>query len=335
MTHARIGRKVPGLSLEVDFPIAPGVTAVFGPARAGKTLLLEILAGLETPDSGRILLDDAILFDAAARVNVPPRRRRCAYVPAGGALVPHMTVRQDLMFAAAGFPRLERHRRTAESLERFDLAGAADRRPAELSPIENLRGAIARALITEPKLLLIDDGGMDEALLFRMRAAAACPTLLVTADLDLCCAASELVVLAGGRILQRGAPQAVLDHPESAETCRLFGTPNLFQGTIAALDPGRGTSRLECDGFSLSAPYIPGHFRGDRVWFAIRAERVRVHSGGDFIPVALVRASRRSRDVRLEFSHGIFADVPPDTFAELQDTKNWQVEFPPHALQIF
>ena len=75
MTRVRIARKTPaGHSLDVDFPIAPGVTALYGPSGAGKSLLLGMIAGFVTPDSGRILLDDAILFDAAARVAVPPRR---------------------------------------------------------------------------------------------------------------------------------------------------------------------------------------------------------------------------------------------------------------------
>lgn len=335
MTHARIGRKVPpGLSLDVDLPIPPGITALSGPAGAGKTLLLECLAGFVTPDSGRILLDDVILFDAAARVNIPPCRRKCAYIPPRGALFPHMTLRQNLMFAAARYSRLERHRRVAEALDRFEFADAAARRPAVLSHAETLRGAVARALVGEPKLLLIDDCGIDESLLARIRAAAACPVVLVTADPDLWCAADRLVLLDGGRIVQRGAPLAVLDRPESLEAARLLGIPNLFQGTIAALDPGRGSSRLECDGFSLPGPYIPGHFRGDRVWIAIRPEDVRVHPAGDFIPVQLVRASRRARAVRLEFSHGIFADMGPESFAAQKDNKGWQVEFPSQALRI-
>jgi ABC-type Fe3+/spermidine/putrescine transport system ATPase subunit len=186
----------------------------------------------------------------------------------------------------------------------------------------------------QPKLLLMDDCGLDESLLRLAREAASCPILFVTADLDLCCAADELVLLDAGRIVQRGAPAAVLDRPESLEAARVLGIPNLFQGTIAALDPGRGSSRLEFDGFALNAPYIPGHFRGDRIWIAIRPEDVRVHTAGGFLPVELVRSTRRSRAVRMEFSHGICADVSAAAFAGWKDNKTWQVEIPPQALRI-
>ena len=245
-----------------------------------------------------------------------------------------MTLRQNLMFAAAPFPRLDRHRRVAEMLEAFELVDAAEAKPAELSPARALAGAVARALITEPKLLLIDDSGVDEQFLRTIRATAACPVLMVTADLDLCCAADQLLLLDRGRIVQRGAPEAVLDRPESVEAARLLAIPNLFQGTIAMLDPGRGSSRLECEGFALAGPYVPGHFRGDRVWLTFRSEEVQVHNGGDFIPVELIRTARRSRALRLEFSHGIFADIPPESFTAMKDNKRWQVEIPPQSVRV-
>jgi molybdate transport system ATP-binding protein len=341
MTHARIGKKIPpGFSLDVDLPIGPGVTAIHGPAGAGKTLLLELLAGLARPDSGRILLEDAILFDAVSRVDVPARGRHCASIGQTDALVPHMTLRQNLLFAAGRRPRLERHRKAGEMLERFDLKAAGEKRPAELAAEERLRGELARALASEPKLLLADDRDWTEPLVRQMRAVAVCAIVLVTGDLDLCCAAAdELVLLSAGQIAQRGAPRHVLEHPESLEAARLVGIPNLFPATIAALDPGQNRGRLELAHFALNGPYIRGHFRGDRVWVAIRPENVRVHSGEaearpGLIAVELLRAVPRWRWMRLEFSLGISADVPHEEYARRKDNKSWLVEFPPEALRI-
>ena len=341
MTHARIGKKIPpNFSLDVDFEIAPGVTALFGPAASGKTLVLETIAGFVEPDSGRILLDDVILFDAAARVHVPPYRRACGYVSQRDSLFPHMTLRQNLMFAAHRSPRLERTRRVADTLEKFQIAALAASRPQELSPPQKLRAAIARALLSLPKILLIDDRGCDEPLLRLAREIFSGPILLVTNDLDLCCAAADrLLLIEAGRVLRAGAPRAVADQPESVDAARLLGIPNIFECEIAALDPGRNSSRLEFGGMAFTGPYIPGHFRGARVSVAVRPENVRVHSGegerhSNSIPAALVRASRRARAVRLEFAGGIFADLAPEDYDRQKDNKTWQVEFPPQALRI-
>ena len=129
--------------------------------------------------------------------------------------------------------------------------------------------------------MLLDDRNIDEPLLRLIRSVTPVPILLVTRDLDLCSAAADqLVLLDAGLIVQRGAPREIFDQPESVEAARLLGIPNLFEATIAALDPGRNTSRLECEGFALTAPYLPGHLRGDHVWVAVRAEALHVNSGG-------------------------------------------------------
>ena len=341
MTHARIVKRIPPrFSLDVEIPLAAGVTALYGPAGAGKTLILETIAGFVRPDSGRILLDDVILFDGQSRVNAPPRRRNCGYIAQHDALFPNMTLRQNLVFPAKRFPRLERHRRVGEMIERFQVADSAALRPNEASPAQRLRCAVARALIAVPKLLLIDERAFDIPLFQQVRAAFAGPILLVTGDLDLCCAAAdEVIVLVAGRIVERGAPRAVLDRPASVEIARLLGIPNLFQATIAALDPARDSSRLEFAQFALTGPYIPGHFRGDGVWVAIHPEDLRVHSGDpesqpNSVSAQLVSVSHRARFVRLEFSGGISADVSREEFARRKDDKQWQVEFPPGALRV-
>jgi molybdate transport system ATP-binding protein len=341
MTSARIGKKTAGgISLDVEFSVPPGVTALFGPSGAGKTLILEALAGFATPDSGRILVDDALLFDAAAQVSVPPHRRACGYVAQRDGLFPHMTLRQNLAFAAHRSPRVERTRRVAEALERFQLGAAAAKRPQEIGPPEKLRGAVARALLSSPKLLLLDERGCGEALLRTIREAFPGPILLVTNDLDLCSAAAErLILLDAGRMVQSGPPRGVLDRPESVDAARVLGIPNVFECSIAALDPGRNSSRLEFSGFAINGPYAPGHFRGDRVWVTVWAEDLRVHAGeterrNNAVPVELVRVSRGVRTVRMEFAGGIFVDVPNEEYEGKKDSKSWQVEFVAEKVRV-
>jgi molybdate transport system ATP-binding protein len=340
MTHVRIAKKTAtGLSLDVDFPVGPGVTGIVGPAGAGKSLLLEAIAGFVTPDSGRFLLQDAILFDAAARVNAPPRSRSIGYIFPSLALFPHMTLERNVAFAANDWPRLERHRRVTEMLDRFELTAAAALRPRDATAAQRLHCAVARALIGEPKLLLMDDAPIDEPLLARIREKFSHPVLMATADRDLCSAtADELILLEAGRIVERGPVRSLLDSPESVEAAQLLGIANLFEATIAALDPARKSSRLDFGAFTLNGPHIPGHFRGDRVTVVVRAGALRVHNGKaageNLVATPLRRVSERVRYVRMEFDGGIFAEISRDEYMRLKDNQEWTIEFPPESLRV-
>ena len=351
MIQARIGKQFPqGFVLDVEFQASGGVTVLFGPSGAGKTLTLDCIAGFEKPDTGRILLDDEILFDAAAGVNVPPRRRNCGYVFQNYALFPHMTLRDNLLFGAERRPRLERHRRVGEMLEQFRIGAVAARHPHEVSGGERQRCSIARALIGEPRILLLDEParGLDAplraelyAVLRQVRAEFELPILLVTHDLDECFALGDtMVVLREGRIVQTGAPRKILDQPASVEVARLLGIPNIFPAEIAALDPGRHTSRLRTEQFELAGAYVPGHFIGDRVWVCARAGELKAMSAdgqklqANLIPARLVRASETPAGMRLEFSGDITVDLPREEYERQKDNREWLVEFPPQSLRV-
>jgi molybdate transport system ATP-binding protein len=342
--------KPDGFKLEIALEAAAGVTVLFGPSGAGKTLTLDCIAGFATPDSGRIMLDDEILFDAAAQVNLPPRRRRCGYVFQNYALFPHMTLRQNLLFAAESWPRLERHRRVGEMLERFHLEEAGARRPRDVSGGEQQRCSIARALIAEPRLLLLDEParGLDAPLradlydvLRQVRAEVNIPILLVTHDLEECFElGDQMLVIREGHIVQSGPPRRIAEQPAGVEVARLLGIANVFPAEIVALDPGRKTSRLRTEEFELAAPYLPGHLRGDRVWVCVRASELRVTAregakpGPNQVPARLVRASDRPHGVRLEFAGGIQVDVPREEYERKRDNKEWLVEFPAQSLRV-
>ncbi|MGO4880045.1 MAG: ABC transporter ATP-binding protein [Bryobacteraceae bacterium] len=336
--------------VDIEYQAGAGITALFGAAGAGKTVILDAIAGFLTPAAGRIMLDDEILFDAASRVNLPPRRRHCGYVARQWALFPHMSVRDNLLFPLARLARLDRHRRVNETIERFNLQEAAPQRPHAVSGVDNMRATVARALIGEPKLLLADEpaGGLDLALraewhkLLRMvRDESSVPVLLASRDLDTCFElANNMFLLNAGRILQVGPPRSVLDQPVSVEAARLLGIRNLFPAEIVALDPGRNTSRLKLENFELAGPYLPGRLRGDRVWLCVEPGQLRAAPQDGAKPAAnqvsarLERACEMPRAVRLEFAGGIVAEIARHEFEPRKDNKDWLVEFPPQALRV-
>ena len=352
MIQARIakrfapGRESAEFSLHVELQAAAGVTVLFGASGAGKTLTLDLIAGFVHAEEGRILLEDQILFDARSGVHLPPQARNCGYVFQNYALFPHMTLRENLAFAAERRPRLERYRRVNEMLEKFQLGGVSGRRPHEVSGGEQQRCSLARALIGEPKLLLLDEParGLDAPLraalyatLRQVRAAFNVPVLLVTHDLEECFElGDEMLILSEGRIAQGGAPKDVLARPANVEVARLLGVRNLFQAEIAALDPGRNTSRLKTADFELTGHYYPGRFLCDRVWVCVAAEDLRLspQNGSNCVPVTLLRVAETPHAMRLEFSRDITVETPRAEFQRQKDNKEWLVEFPPESIRV-
>lgn len=338
-----------GFSLDLEFQTAAGVTVLFGPSGSGKTLTLDSIAGFVRPDEGRILLDDDILFDAAAHVFLAPQRRHCGYVFQNYALFPHMTLRQNLAFAVETRPRLERHRRVNEMLERFRLQDSASRRPQEVSGGQRQRCSIARALIGSPKVLLLDEPsqGLDAPLrselyaaLRQVRADFKIPMILVTHDLEECFElGDEMLILHNGRVVQSGTPRQILDQPANLDVARLLGTFNLLEGQIRALDPGRNTSRVRIGEFDLDGPYFPGHLKGDRVTVCVRTDQLRAsvlngNPGRNQIVAELKRIMERPQGVRLEFSGGVMVDGPRYLYELSRDQQQWLIEFPPEALRV-
>jgi ABC-type sulfate/molybdate transport systems ATPase subunit len=184
--------------------------------------MLDLIAGFVRPDDGRILLDDEILFDGAAGVSLAPQARNCGYVFQNYALFPHMTLRQNLEFAAERRPRLERHRRVNEMLERFRLGDAAGRRPHELSGGQRQRCSIARALIGAPKLLLLDEpaAGLNAeetkllSATIRRIVTQGTTVLLIEHDMTLVMnTADKVAVLDFGAKIAEGTPQNVRGDP--------------------------------------------------------------------------------------------------------------------------
>lgn len=201
-------------TLAVDLAAAARVTAVFGASGAGKTSLLEIVAGLRRPVSGRVLLNGRVLDDAEASVHLPPRRRRVGYVPQDDTLFPHLPVAANLGYARAAPPSAAA--RVADVLE---LAPLLSRRPGGLSGGERRRVALGRALLSAPEVLLLDEPltGLDAPLkervlsyLVRVRDTFAIPMLYVShAPEEVLSLAEDVLVLEHGRVVTRGRPSDV------------------------------------------------------------------------------------------------------------------------------
>jgi molybdate transport system ATP-binding protein len=144
-------------ALDVQFTTAPGITILFGPSGAGKTTLLDCIAGLTTPDSGKIAIADQILFDHSRGTNIPPQNRKTGYVFQDLALFPHLSVEKNIEYGLATINKTARRKETEAILESFRIEHLRDRKPQEISGGERQRVALARALVTDPCILLLDE----------------------------------------------------------------------------------------------------------------------------------------------------------------------------------
>ena len=177
------------IALEVTLRAGAGLTAIVGPSGAGKTTLLHLVAGLVRPDDGRIAIGDDVLVDTARGTWVPPNRRRIGYVTQDSRLFPHLTVGQNLAFGHWFTPPGARRLSVAAVVDMLDLGAFLARRPGRLSGGERQRVALGRALVTSPRLLLLDEplAAVDVArrqeilpYLDRLRRELTIPTLYVT-----------------------------------------------------------------------------------------------------------------------------------------------------------
>ncbi len=232
-----------GLALEVH----EGETvALVGPSGAGKTTVLRAIAGAARPRSGRIALGERTLFDAARRIDLPPEERGVGYVFQEYALFPHMSVRQNVAFAGRA--------RADELLERFGIAHLADARPRRLSGGERQRVGLARALASDPGVLLFDEPlsaldahtrGRVRAELFDLLDELRLPALLVTHDFeDATSLADRVGVIVEGRIHQMGTPAELLAEPADAFVASFVGS-NLMPGVARGERDGLAEVVLE------------------------------------------------------------------------------------------
>ncbi len=271
-----------GFLLDVQLAIPPGITILFGASGAGKTTLLDCLAGLLEPDAGQIALCGRLLFDHAAGISLPTRKRSLGYVFQDLALFPHLTVEANVRYGLARLSSAEQSRRTSAILESLRASHLLTRYPGEISGGERQRVALARALVTDPELLLLDEplGGLDaptkSAIVDDLRAwnrAHQIPILYVTHDRGEVFALGErAVVLENGKLIAQGTPHEVLNAPRREAIAQLAGFENIFDATLESLHEAQGTMtcRLAGTAVALEVP-LSRVAPGGAVRVAVRA----------------------------------------------------------------
>jgi molybdate transport system ATP-binding protein len=214
MLRVDVSKQLGDFLLEASFKSEGRVTGLFGASGAGKTSLINMIAGLIRPDRGTIAIDNETLDDTAARIHVPPYRRRIGYVFQDARLFPHLNVRQNLDYGRRMNGLADDPAQRKRIIDLLDIGSLLDRRPGQLSGGERQRVAFGRALLSKPRLLLLDEplGALDEGrkleilpYLVRLRDEAGIPMVYVSHDAaELRQLATQIVMLRSGRITAFG-----------------------------------------------------------------------------------------------------------------------------------
>ena len=235
MLDAELAGPVGDIELDVALHAPQGeCLALAGPSGAGKTTILRMIAGTQTPARGRVTCGDEIWLDRSRGIVLPPERRRCGYVPQDHALFPHLSAWRNVAYGLGSQRRSERHMRALQLLERFGLDARANARSQTLSGGERQRVALARALAIDPRVLLLDEP--LAALDTRTRAQAArelgavlrqagIPSLLVTHEFhEGALLGDRVAVIDRGTVIQEGRPEELAAAPRSAFVAEFTGS---------------------------------------------------------------------------------------------------------------
>jgi molybdate transport system ATP-binding protein len=284
-------RQSPGRSsrfqLQAKLAVSPGVTVIVGRSGAGKTTLLRCIAGLSNPEEGRIAIGDHVLFDSRKKIRLEPARRGVAFVFQDLALFPHLSVEENIMY---GLRRLDgAERRMREIMASFQIEHLGGRFPREISGGEQQRVALARSLVTEPSVLLLDEplSSLDPRTkvliiddLRRWNKTRRIPILYVTHDHDeLLALGDRAIVLEQGKIVMEGPPLDVIPNPLRSAAAQKQRFENVFDATVVERREQDGTMVCELTGTSIhvEAPLAPVAV-GSEVCVGIRADDILVSS---------------------------------------------------------
>lgn len=332
--HARIRKYLKSeeqnFALDLELRAIPGFTILFGPSGAGKTTLLDCLAGLLMPESGSIEVGDLVLFDSRTRVNLPIAKRRVGYVFQDLALFPHLTVEQNVGYGLPALARGERKERVAAILSAFRIDLLANRRPKEISGGERQRVALARTLVTDPVLLLLDEplAALDAATKMKIvddlrgwNETHHIPILYVTHSRDEVFGLGEhAVALDSGRILAQGTPHQILSAPRQETVAQLAGFENILDASVDSVHEDRGTMTCVVSGkaknpVQLETPLVRADV-GAQLRVGIRAGDILLAiaapvglSARNILPGRIVALERRDVIVCARVDCGVVLEV--------------------------
>jgi putrescine transport system ATP-binding protein len=268
--------------------------ALVGASGCGKTTLLRMLAGFAHPSSGRICIDGVDMS------TIPPHERPVNMMFQSYALFPHMTVESNVGYGLRRLPieAAAKRQRVQEALDMVQLGALGTRKPHQLSGGQRQRVALARALIRRPKVLLLDEplSALDKKLreqtqfeLMDLQQKVGITFIVVTHDQDEAMAlATRIAVMDRGQVVQVGTPAEIYEFPCSRFVADFVGTTNLFEGTVSACEPGLITVACAEAGGNLLVDDEGRFTVGQRVWVALRPEKVRLGKQ----PVSAVRVNQ-------------------------------------------
>jgi molybdate transport system ATP-binding protein len=260
--HHRLG----SFALEARFSTDGRLTALFGRSGAGKTTLVNIIAGLVRPERGRVAIDGRVLLDTERGIELPRHRRRVGYIFQESRLFPHLTVRQNLLYGRWFTPSAERHERLEDVVALLGIEALLDRRPGRLSGGEMQRVAIGRALLASPRLLLMDEplASLDEArkaeilpYVERLRDEARVPIVYVSHSVpEVARLATTLVLLSGGKVAAVGPAVEVMGRLDLFPMTGRYEAGAILEARVKAHDERYALTRLHSAAGELHIPRL-------------------------------------------------------------------------------
>ncbi len=267
MLEVQVRKTLGAVRLDFDFACeTDGIVAVFGRSGAGKTSLVNMLAGLVRPDQGRIAVNGHVLFESAAGIDLPPERRRLGYVFQEGRLFPHLSVRGNLTYGLKRAPKAERRIGEAQIVELLGLGALLARRPHDLSGGEKQRVALGRALLANPRLLLMDEplAALDQArkeevlpFIERLRDELAIPIIYVSHAMEeIVRLADTMVLVSEGTAVAVGPLEELTSRLDLRPLTGRYEAGAVLEARVAGHDLDYGLSELVFAGGRLRVPRV-------------------------------------------------------------------------------